>query len=507
MVPREGGRKSVMNRRARGGWIGWVIVLILVGVGVYAWPRGGRERVMALYTQVQHKPSPSAKPPQRDVPVVAAVAKKGELPIHIDGLGTVTPFQSVTVRSRVDGELLRVDYKEGSNVREGDLLAEIDPRPFLSALEQAQGKLNQDNANLANARVDLKRYQDAGAVVSTQQRQTQAALVNQLEGQIKSDQAQVETAKVQLSYTKITAPLSGQIGLRRLDAGNLVRASDPNGLVVITQLQPIAVLFSIPQDQISAVNKKFHGAAPLEVDAYDRDLKNKLATGVLMAVDNQVDQSTGTVTLKAKFENTDSALFPNQFVNARLRIEVLRGAVLVPAAAVQRGPSSVFAYVVKADNTVEMRPIKQGPTEGDITSIESGLAAGETVVTDGADKLTVGTKVLAKLGGDKEKAPGKDGGAGKDAAGKDSGAGKDAAGKDSGAGQDGAAKDGAAKDGAPADGAAPKQSRHGRHRDDAHAAASSLPSAMGAPVTTSTTSASSGEETTSAPKVHHKHDQ
>lgn len=394
-----------MNRRTRGGWIGWILLVLIIGAGVYAWPRGGREQAQALWVKVSEtakravpaRPSASARPPQREVPVVAAVARTGSLPLYIDGLGTVTPFQSITVRSRVDGELVRVAYDEGSNVKEGDLLAEIDPRPFEAALQQAQGKLNQDNATLANARVDLKRYRDAGKVVPDQQRATQAALVTQLEGQVKTDQAAVDNARVQLSYTRITAPISGRIGLRRLDQGNLVRASDPNGLCVITQLQPIAVLFSIPQDAIGRVVKKIEGP-PLVVEAYDRDLKNRIAEGTLLAVDNQVDPGTGTVTLKAKFANEDGALFPNQFVNARLRIETLKGVVLVPASAIQRGPNTTFAYVVK-DGVVEMRQIKLGPTEADTTVVESGLASGDVVVTDGADKLVSGSKVIAKVPG------------------------------------------------------------------------------------------------------------
>lgn len=383
----------------------WILLILFIGAGVYAWPRGGREQASALLTRVTHavknaaphRPSPSARPPQREVPVVAAVAKTGSLPLHIDGLGTVTPFQSVIVRSRVDGELVRVAYAEGASVKEGDLLAEIDPRPFEAALAQAEGRLAQDNAALANARVDLQRYRAAGKVVPDQQRATQAALVTQLEGQARTNQAAVENARVQLSYTRITAPITGKIGLRRLDAGNQVRANDANGLCTITQLQPIAVLFSIPQDSIGRVVKKLKGP-PLVVEAYDRDMKNLLAEGTLLAADNQVDPGTGTVTLKAKFANTDSALFPNQFVNARLRIETLKGIVLVPASAIQRGPNSIFAYVVK-DGVVEMRPIKQGPTEGDITVVETGLKAGEVVVTDGADKLVQGSKVVAKVPG------------------------------------------------------------------------------------------------------------
>lgn len=395
-----------MNRRTRGGWIGWVLLVLIIGAGVYAWPRGGREQAHALIAKlaetVKHaapaRPSPSARPPQREVPVVAAVARTGSLPLFIDGLGTVTPFQSITVRSRVDGELVRVAYAEGAAVKEGDLLAEIDPRPFEAALKQAEGKLNQDNATLANARVDLKRYRDAGKVVPEQQRATQAALVTQLEGQVKTDQAAVDNARVQLSYTRITAPITGRIGLRRLDQGNLVRASDPNGLCTIIQLQPIAVQFSIPQDSIGRVVKKLRSGPPLVVEAYDRDLKNRIAEGTLLAVDNQVDPGTGTVTLKAKFANDDGVLFPNQFVNARLRIETLKDVVLVPASAIQRGPNTIFAYVVK-DGVVEMRKIKLGPTEADITVVETGLNAGEVVVTDGADKLVQGSKVVAKVPG------------------------------------------------------------------------------------------------------------
>ena len=334
----------------------------------------------------------------RPVPVVTEVARTGDLPVYLLGLGTVTPRHSVTVRSRVDGQLLRVAFKEGQMVQAGDLLAEIDPRPFQVQLLQAQGTLARDQALLANARIDLERYrtlyqQDSG---SKQQWDTQKALVEQYEAAIKTDQAQIENAKLQLVYSRITAPVSGRVGLRLVDPGNIVQAGDTTGLVVINEIAPITVVFTLPEDNLSLVLRRTRGGAHLPVKAFDRGRKTRLATGTLLTLDNQVDTTTGTFRLKAEFPNEDGALFPNQFVNVRLLAETLHDATLVSTAAIQRGVQGTFVYVVGPERTVAVRPVRLGPLDGDLVAVEEGLTPGESVVIDGADKLRDGAKVEAR---------------------------------------------------------------------------------------------------------------
>jgi multidrug efflux system membrane fusion protein len=332
---------------------------------------------------------------QRATPVVAASSQLGDIDVIVNGLGTVTPLRTVTVRTRVDGELVRVLFQEGELVKEGELLAEIDPRAFQVQLQQAQGQLARDRALLENARLDLERYktlfkQDS---IARQQVDTQASLVRQYEGAVTVDQSQIENAKLQLAYAKITAPISGRIGLRLVDPGNIVRSGDQNGIVVITQLQPVAVLFTVPQDLVPAVMKRLQSGESISVEAWDREQKARIAEGRLASADNQVDPQTGTVKLKAQFANDDGALFPNQFVNARMKLDTLREVVIVPSAAVQRGAQGMFVYVVKADKTVELRPVTLGPLDGQRQAIASGLRAGETVVTDGVDRLRPGAPV------------------------------------------------------------------------------------------------------------------
>ena len=333
------------------------------------------------------------------MPVVATTSHKGDIGVYYSGLGAVTPLAMVTVRTRVNGQLMSIRYREGDTVHQGDLLAEIDDGPYQAALTQAQGQLMRDQASLENARIDLVRYQQLvqQKAAPEQQLATQQATVHQDEGVVKLDEGQIQSAQVNLAYCKIAAPVSGRIGLRLVDVGNIVQSSDTNGLLVITQMDPISAIFTISEDQLQAVLKKVAAGQSLEVDAYDRGLTTRLAQGSLTTLDNQVDPTTGTLKLRATFQNPKGTLYPNQFVNARLLVQEKRGVTLVPNAAVQRNSQATYVYVVNADSKVEVRPIVIGTSEGNDSEVSSGLAPGEVVVMTGVDKLQAGSKVSAQI--------------------------------------------------------------------------------------------------------------
>ncbi len=332
----------------------------------------------------------AAGPP---MPVGVAQVANGDINITLNALGTITPLRSVTITAQVAGNLLKVNFKEGQMVKEGDALAQIDPRPYQAQLTQYEGALARDEALLANSKIDLERYTTLFAEdsIAKQQLDSQKSLVHQYEGTVKSDQGQIDNAKVNIGYTNITAPVTGRVGLRQVDPGNNVSVG--SAIVVITQLKPIDVLFTIPEDNLPPVLKKMHAGDKLQADAYDRAGTTKLATGALASLDNQVDTSTGTVKAKAEFVNDDESLFPNQFVNIRLLLDVLRNAIVIPTSALERGSAGLFVYVVQPDHTVQVRNIKTGPTEGEKVAVTDGLKVGETVVTSGADRLREGSKV------------------------------------------------------------------------------------------------------------------
>jgi membrane fusion protein, multidrug efflux system len=329
------------------------------------------------------------------VPVVVATAQRGDLPVYFNGLGTVTAFNTVTVRSRVDGQIVKINFTEGQMVHQGDSLLEIDPRPYQVQLEQAEGQLAKDQAQLRDVQVDYQRYQllFKEGVIPKQQVDTQQAQVGQFEGAIKADQAVIDNAKLQLVYAHVTAPISGRVGLRLVDMGNIVHASDTTGLLVITQLQPIAVIFALPQDQLSQVLAKLHGNQQLPVDAYDRDDTTKIATGKLLTIDNQIDTTTGTYKLKSIFNNEKNDLFPNQFVNVHLLVDMKHNMTIVPTPAIQRGPQGTYVYVMQPDNIVKIAPVTVALSTSNSVGITSGIQPGDVVVTDGTDKLQEGSKV------------------------------------------------------------------------------------------------------------------
>jgi len=387
-------RVDVPPAKSHHGWI-WAVGILLV-IGVIA--------TFVVLHIVHNKPADAAgggkggKGPRGAVPVVVYKVHKGSMDIFLDGLGTVTAMNTASIHSRVDGQIMKVDYTEGETVQANQVLVEIDPRPYQAMLTQAQGTYLRDQAQLANAKLDLIRYQDLfkqGLSATQQQLDTQKALVGQLEGTLKTDEGLIASAQVNVDYCTLRAPFAGKIGLRLVDVGNIVHASDTNPLAVVTQIQPITIIFTIAEDKVSKVISKFQpGSPPLMVEAWDRDITHQIATdGTLLAVDNQVDPTTGMVRLRALYKNADFSLYPNEFVNARLKVDTLRNVLIVDSAAVQRGPDFSFVWVVKPDKTVEMRKVTVGDTEANHTVVLSGLADGDLAVTDGVDKLQDKTQV------------------------------------------------------------------------------------------------------------------
>ncbi len=402
-LPEPGTRSTATTAPSKSRLWPWILVLAAIVVGGWFY-RSSRNASQAADPPAAGAANKSKGGPSAGnfvVPVVVATAQRGDLPVYFNGLGTVTAFNTVTVRSRVDGQLISVAFKEGQFVHEGDVLAQIDPRPFQVLLEQAQGQLAKDQAQRKDAEVNLERYGllFKEGVIPKQQLDTQAALVGQVDGAIASDQSQIDNAKLQLTYSRITAPISGRIGLRLVDVGNIVHATDANGLLVITQLQPISVIFSLPQDQLPDVNSKLRSGVQLPVEAYDRDDTAKIATGKLLTIDNQIDLTTGTYKLKSMFANADNSLFPNQFVNVHLLVDTRHNLIIVPTPAIQRGPQGTYVYAVGNDNKVKIRTVAIALTAGNSVGLSTGLNPGDVVVIDGQDKLQDDSKVAPTHGG------------------------------------------------------------------------------------------------------------
>jgi multidrug efflux system membrane fusion protein len=398
-LPEPGARDSSVAppAKAKSRWWLWIVILAVVAIGI--WYYRGHSTSEAGATAAPGaggKGKGGAGAAGMTVPVVVATAQKGDLPVYLIGLGSVAAFNTVTVRSRVDGQIVKVNFTEGQFVHAGDALIEIDPRPYQVMLEQAEGQLAKDQAQLHDVQVDFERYTllfNEG-VIPKQQVDTQQAQVGQFQGAIKADQATIDNAKLQLVYARITAPISGRVGLRLVDQGNIVHASDTTGLLVITQLQPISVIFTLPQDQLQQVLVKLRGGGQLPVEAYDRDDITKIADGKLATIDNQIDPTTGTYKLKSIFSNEKNVLFPNQFVNVHMLVDTKRNLIIVPAAAIQRGPQGTYVYVVSGGDIVNIRTVTIAQTTGNNIGISSGINPGDVVVIDGQDKLQDNSKVV-----------------------------------------------------------------------------------------------------------------
>jgi membrane fusion protein, multidrug efflux system len=405
-IDREEAAPRPALRPAKGRWWIWFVVLGVLAVGIWYF-RSARSKTPGENSNANAPGAPGGYGQNGGVagfnpivPVVVATAQHGDVPIYFTGLGTVTAFNTVTVHSRVDGQLVSVAFKEGQFVHQGDLLAQIDPRPFQVILEQAEGALAKDQAQRKDAEANFERFKllFAEGVIPKQQMDTQQAQVGQFDGAIKTDQAMIDSAKLQLSFTHITAPISGRIGLRLVDAGNMVHASDAGGLLVITQLQPISVVFSLPQDQLPQVVAKLRTGGQLPVMAYDRDNTAKIASGTLASIDNQIDTTTGTYKLKATFSNDNNILFPNQFVNVHLLVDTKRNLTVVPVTAIERGPQGTYVYAVDHNNVAKIRSVTIAQSTDENAGLSTGVNPGDTVVIDGQDKLQDGTQVSPNFG-------------------------------------------------------------------------------------------------------------
>lgn len=368
----------------RSAFLVTLLFLTLVGTGYWFFSRTNPERA-----------GKAANPKVGNVPVEVAEAQTGNLPVYLNALGTVTPLNTVSVVSRIQGQIMNVNYREGQTVKKGESLIEIDPRPYQAAVLQAEGQLKRDEALLRQARIDLKRYRLAYRTrsIPKQLLDDQEQIVLQYEGAVTADQGVLQSAQVNLLYCHITSPMDGRVGLRLIDSGNLVQANSTTALAVVTQLQPITVIFNLPEDSLPAIQEQLAQAGSMRVDALDRTQQRVLASGAFLAMDNLVDVTTGTVRLRAVFENQENSLFPNQFVNARLQLKVLRDAVLIPSQAIQTGPQGTFVYVIRPDQTAQVRVIKPSVTEGNLTAIAEGLKPGEQIAIQGFDKLREGAKV------------------------------------------------------------------------------------------------------------------
>ncbi|MBZ5681162.1 MAG: MdtA/MuxA family multidrug efflux RND transporter periplasmic adaptor subunit [Acidobacteriia bacterium] len=372
--PRSGSAISPVSRL--------VLAFALAGMGAF----------LSACTAESKQPAHAAAP--HAVSVATAPVQRQDMPVYLSGLGSVTAFNTANIKSRIDGQIMQVHVREGQNVRQGDLLIEIDSRPYEVQLEQAQAQLSRDQAQLGDVKLNLERYTALipSGSISQQQVDTQRALVHQIEGTVNNDKAQIDNAKLQIVYCHITAPFNGRVGLRQVDPGNIVHASDSNPMLVLMQLQPIAVIFTLPEDLLPTVAQRMKKST-LQVDAFSRDDQTKLASGKLLTIDNQIDPTTGTAKLKAVFDNKDGQLWPNQFVNADLLLEVRKNSTVIPSAAVQRGPQGAYVYAVKPDKTVEARSVTVALTQGNTSSITTGVNPGDVVVTDGQDKLQSGSKI------------------------------------------------------------------------------------------------------------------
>jgi membrane fusion protein, multidrug efflux system len=378
---------EVAQRRRRRIWLSVVGIVILAMVLIVLW------RLFALEGQAKRPRGRFSGPAQ---PVGMTTVRPHDIRVVLDELGTVTPLETITVQTQLNGLLMNLGFKEGETVQKGQLLAQIDPRPYQVSLEQYQGQLLRDHGLLKQAQMDLERYQNllAHDAIAKQTVDDQVWLVHQDEGTVKLDQAQVDAQKLNLTYCHITSPVTGRVGIRLVDPGNYIQAGSTTGIVVVTQLDPISVMFTVPEDSVQDVLEKLHGGAPLQVAVYDRANVKQLATGTLAAVDTQIDTTTGTVKMRAVFQNASGALFPDEFVNVRLLVQTLHNAVAVPQPAVQNGSSGAFVYLLSSDNVVNVHPVQLGPQDGDLIAVESGLSAGDRVVTDGTDQLRDNARVV-----------------------------------------------------------------------------------------------------------------